>query len=341
MAPLKSLPDGQRLVLHLLLEDGRSYAEIAELLSIDRAAVRARTLAAFDAVGPPCEIPFERRALIVDYLAGQLPLRVAEEIRGHVSESASERAWVAAVRSELAPALSPPITDLPKPASTRPATNQQAPHTPVAAPAIPTEATPPTVEEPVFASTRRRAPRLSTPVLATNTVAIIAIGAVIVLLSSAGASPKHPSLRTTGRASGAGSSASSTAASTSTSTTKTSVHVLAHLKLASATPASKVTGIAEVLQDGSTKGLVVGARNVPPNTTHPPNAYAVWLYNSPTDARILGFVSPGVGKNGRLTTAGALPSDAGLYRTLIVTLETNGNPKTPGTIILRGTLAGL
>jgi hypothetical protein len=304
--------------------------------------VRARTLAAFDTVGPPSDIPFERRALIVDYLAGQLPLRVAEEIRGHVSESASERAWVAAVTSELAPALSPAISDLPKPASTRPTTaTQQAPHTPVAAPAIPTEATPPTVEEPVFASTRRRAPRLSTPVLATSTVAILAIGAVIVLLSSAGASPKHASLRTTGRASAAGSSTSSTAASTSTSTTKTSVHVLAHLKLASATPASKVTGIAEVLQDGSTKGLAIGARNVPPNTTHPPNAYAVWLYNSPTDARILGFVSPGVGKNGRLTTAGALPSDAGLYRTLIVTLETNGNPKTPGTIILRGTLAGL
>jgi DNA-directed RNA polymerase specialized sigma24 family protein len=40
MAPLKSLPDGQRLVLHLLLEDGRSYAEIAELLSIDRAATQ-------------------------------------------------------------------------------------------------------------------------------------------------------------------------------------------------------------------------------------------------------------------------------------------------------------
>jgi DNA-directed RNA polymerase specialized sigma24 family protein len=52
MAPLKSLPDDQRLVLHLLLEDGRSYAEIAELLSIDRAVVRARTLAAFDTVGP-------------------------------------------------------------------------------------------------------------------------------------------------------------------------------------------------------------------------------------------------------------------------------------------------
>src|ERR1019366_2960400 len=57
MAPLKSLPDGQRLVLHLLLEDGRSYAEIAELLSIDRAAVRARTLAAFDTGGPPIRHP--------------------------------------------------------------------------------------------------------------------------------------------------------------------------------------------------------------------------------------------------------------------------------------------
>jgi len=340
MTTLKRLSDDQRLMLHLLLEERRSYAEIAELLSIDRAAVRARTLAAYDTLGPPSNIPFERRALIVDYLAGQLPIPVAEEIRAHVSESASERAWVAAVTNELDPALSTSLTDLPKTDSTKPTANQQEPHARVAAPANPNEALPPDVEEPISRSTRRRVPRLSTPVLATSTAAILAIGAVIVVLSAAGASRKHASLRTTTRASEAVSS-TSTAASTPTSTTKTSVHVLAQIKLAPAASASKVTGIAEVLQQGSTKGLVIGAKNVAPNTKHPPNAYAVWLYNSPADARILGFVSPRVGKNGRLTTAGALPSNASRYRTMIVTLETHANPKTPGIIILRGTLAGL
>ena len=61
--------------------------------------------------------------------------------------------------------------------------------------------------------------------------------------------------------------------------------------------ASKAAGIAEVLNEGSADGVAIVAQNMPPNANKPPNAYAVWLYNSPTDAQILGFVNPGVGKH--------------------------------------------
>ena len=44
MATLDSLPADQRAVLQLVLRRGRSYDEIARLLSIDRAAVRERAL---------------------------------------------------------------------------------------------------------------------------------------------------------------------------------------------------------------------------------------------------------------------------------------------------------
>jgi len=47
MASLDDLPADQRAVLQLVLQRGRTYDEIARLLSIDRAAVRARALAAF------------------------------------------------------------------------------------------------------------------------------------------------------------------------------------------------------------------------------------------------------------------------------------------------------
>ena len=67
----------------------------------------------------------------------------------------------------------------------------------------------------------------------------------------------------------------------------------------------------------------------------------MWLYNSPTDAKILGFVNPGVSQTGKLSTAGGLPANASHYKHLIVTLETSANPKVPGTIILQGTLTGL
>jgi len=52
-------------------------------------------------------------------------------------------------------------------------------------------------------------------------------------------------------------------------------------------------------------------------------------------------VNPAVGKNGQLKTAGGLPTNASHYQKLLVTLETKSNPKTPGTIILEGTLTGL
>jgi len=73
MATVDSLPPDQRAVLQLVLQRGRSYDDIAELLSIDRAAVRQRALAALDALGPQTRLAPERRALITDYLLGQLP----------------------------------------------------------------------------------------------------------------------------------------------------------------------------------------------------------------------------------------------------------------------------
>ena len=96
-----------------------------------------------------------------------------------------------------------------------------------------------------------------------------------------------------------------------------------------------------LVRSNAANGIAIVAQNVTPNTTKPPNAYAVWLYNTPTDAKILGFVNPGVASNGRLSTAGGLPTNASHYKQLIVTLETSANPKTPGQIILQGTLTGL
>jgi hypothetical protein len=155
----------------------------------------------------------------------------------------------------------------------------------------------------------------------------------LILLLSGGSSHKNNVAAT--------SSATSTAAASKSSTTSTGARVVAQINLTPPTSGSKAAGIAEVLKEGANNGIAVVAQNVPPNTTKPPNAYAVWLYNSSTDSHILGFVNPGVGKNGRLSTAGGLPTNAAHYKQLIVTVETQANPKTPGTIILQGGLTGL
>lgn len=138
------------------------------------------------------------------------------------------------------------------------------------------------------------------------------------------------------------SSTSTSASSSTTSSSTTATKVLAQINLTPpASSHSKAAGIAEILKEGTTDGLAIVAQNVPPNTTRPPNAYAVWLYNSPTDAQILGFVNPGVGKSGRFSTATTLHGNPARYHQIIVTLETSATPKTPGRIILQGTITGL
>src|SRR5947209_14631519 len=103
MTSLDRLPADQRAVLELVLERGRSYDEIAKVLQVDRAGVRQRALAAFDALGPQTDIPPERRGLIADYLLGQLPERISDQVRDRIAGSPAERAWARILASQLAP----------------------------------------------------------------------------------------------------------------------------------------------------------------------------------------------------------------------------------------------
>jgi hypothetical protein len=162
-------------------------------------------------------------------------------------------------------------------------------------------------------------------------IAVVVI-VLIVVLASGGSSKKQPV--------GSTPSTTPTASATTTPTTSSTAKVIAQINLKPTAAGGKAAGIAEVLNEGSTDGIAIVAQNVTPNATHPPNAYAVWLYNSPTDAHILGFVNPAVGSSGRLSTAGGLPTNASHYKQLIVTVETSATPKTPGQIILSGPLSG-
>jgi hypothetical protein len=95
-------------------------------------------------------------------------------------------------------------------------------------------------------------------------------------------------------------------------------------------------GIAEIVRSGATETLAILAQQLHQNTKS--SAYAVWLFNSPADSHLLGFVSPPVTSNGRLRTEGALPPNAAHFRNVIVTLETQASPTAPGTIVLEGPL---
>jgi hypothetical protein len=374
MATLDSLPEDQRAVLSLVLQRGRGYDEIARMLSIDRAAVRERALAAFDALGPQTGIPHQRRALITDYLLGQLPGSVAAETRNRLAESASERAWARVVASELSPLASQPLPEIPSgagsPEPTAPVAGPQQPVAPGGGPSEPVHGPGAGAGAPLAgvgaaaaaAEADRSAeqdevrsalgqpppPPPDTPrssrlggiiLLVGGALLVVAVIAVVVLVVSSGGSSKHGNSNVAALSSGTTSTAASN--STTTSGTSTAATPVAALKLVSPHPKSKADGFAEVVKVGSNHGIEIVAQHITPNTTKPPNAYAVWLYNSSADAHLLGFVNPGVGKSGRLETAGGLPSNASHFKHVIITLETKADPKTPGAIVLSGPLTGL
>ena len=360
MASLETLPADQRAVLQMVLGRGRGYEEIGKMLSIDRAGVRDRALAALDALGPETSVPDLQRHLITDYLLGQLPAGVAEQTREHLSSSPTERAWARVVASELAPLASEPLPEIPSapaeaeriaPAEaeeTSPAEAEAAspaepepvaaggpepvggPEAPEASPtseaeqAEPKGARGPAAAEPTAAAPRRVS-RLGGAVLLGVGAAVV-IALVLVLVLTGGSSKKSNAAKPT------------TAASTTAAGAKTATPV-AQINLLSPSGTKTMAGIAEVLRQGSNTAIAIVGQGLPANSKH--NAYAVWLYNSTRDAQRLGFVNPGVGKNGRLETTGPLPTNAARFKQLLVTIETNANPKAPGQIILQGNLTGV
>lgn len=111
------------------------------------------------------------------------------------------------------------------------------------------------------------------------------------------------------------------------------------INLASPSGNTSTAAVAEVVKQGDKSAVAIVGHGLTPNTKH--DAYAVWLYNAPRDAVRLGFVNPGVGKNGRLATTGPLPTNASHYKQLVITIETNPDPQQPGPVILRGKLTGV
>lgn len=320
MASIDDLPADQRAVLELVLRRGRSYDEIGQLLSIDRAGVRQRALAALEALGPSTRIPPERRALITDYLLGALPQPVADQVREHLGQSASERAWARAVRGELQGIAEHPLPEIPDDAATTPRAEE-----PSAAPATAAAGAATGPEGEPRASSRRGGALL----LAGSAVVVVVVVVLLLVLPSGGTkhSTSHPRVAAAART------------GTTGTTGTTGAKILAQINLKPPTGSRSPVGIAEVLTAQGQLGVAIAAQGLAANSKHPPNAYAVWLYNSPTDSKILGFVNPAVGSNGQLKTAGGLPSNASHYQKLLVTLETKSNPKTPGAIVLEGPLS--
>jgi hypothetical protein len=344
MASIDNLPPDQRAVLQMVLGRGRGYDEIAKMLQIERADVRQRALRALDALGPGTRVPSERRALITDYLLGQLPEEASAETREELARSPSERAWARVIASELQPLAEGALPEIPAAAAAdangggarerEQVVSAGEPEAPAAA-AVPTAAAsePPRARDRGPRTVYRPSSRRGGAILLGLGAAVVIAVVVVLIATSGGSSHKsnRPASATIASTTAAGTT--STTAHSCNPQTSTTACPIAQINLRSPSSSSTI-GIAEILKKGNTTAIAIVAQGVPANTKH--DAYAVWLANSSSDALRLGFVNPGVGKNGRLQTAGGLPSNAARFKQLWITRETKPNPRQPGTVVLQG-----
>ncbi|HTU97268.1 MAG TPA: hypothetical protein VMF14_15580 [Solirubrobacteraceae bacterium] len=338
---LGQLPEGEVPEVRDLLADSPT----------DRAWARvvASELAPLTAGRPLPEIPVERSASREPDSPGAPELTAPQPSASAPiaglgpanAEDEPKRRWGRRRRQGAEPTPAPAPAEEPATPVSEPAVAASRPAAPASPPGGPSE--PPEAET-------RRSSRLGGALVLL--AGVIVVAAVLFFVLRGGHSKHSGSAGTSTAAPAASASATSTASTASsptgstptTSTSGTSASVVAQINLSppSSAKGSKMAGIAEVLNEGTSDGVAIVAQNVPPNKSKPrPDAYAVWLYNSAKDAKLLGFVNPSVGKNGRLSTAGGLPTNAKHYKELIVTLETTAKPKQPGSIVLQGAMTGL
>lgn len=345
---LAAIPPDQRAVLQLVLQQGRSYDDLAGLLGIEAETVRRRAHAALSSLGPGGTVDPGDEARITDFLLSQASGSEAAATRDLIAGEPAARAWAQAVSDQISELAPGGLPDLPGSAAAATGT----PPAPEPAPVAAREAEDEDDQDhdddrspysyfPDEGGGRSRRSRASAGSSSRLGGALLLGGvgivlAVILILVLSGGDDKKNSAGVDTTSTQASTTAA-TGASGATGTTAVPDPV-AQIQLRAA-DGSKAVGLAQVFARGKQRAVIVAGQGVQPG------AYALWLYNSQSDARLLGFVPARVGKDGRFVTQGALPTGAGKFKEMVITHEQVAGqnpaaPKTPGAVVLRGVLKG-
>jgi hypothetical protein len=361
--PLDALAPDQRAVVQLVLQRGRSYEQIAELLKISEDAVRARAHAGLSALAPDVELPADKLARISDFLLGQQEGKPRQATRRLLRENEAAATWATFVRASLEDVG--PVPELPAAAKGRTAAAEAAADEAGPAGAV-TEVDPPEdadedvpeAEPPALAARPRPAeaeppapaarprPRPRTrPVGATEPEGakaasssrlggalligggVIAIVVVVLVLFVFGGDD--------------GGDDPEPASATATPTASATPQAVGTIDLSGAN-GSKGRGVMTLYTSQGQLAFTLEGTNVPQNRQN--EAYAVWFTTPGGGSQRLGFAQP-VGKNGQLGTTGPRQEDLdkfpqwlSRYKQVVVSRERDGKAKKPGPIVLRGNL---
>jgi hypothetical protein len=306
MATFDQLSPEQRAIVELVLRQGKTYDELADMLNLPEPRVRELARDALVELAPVSVRGVEQdwRGQLADYVLGQQSGPEATATKGHLRRSEAARSWARSLLDSLEQFYE----------------NGSVPAIPEGERGRRAAAAP---REPRAREGGGGLAAAGDPVVRRRLLA--GAGALLLVLLIVLVWPVG--LLTGGDDDGGSSSASSTQTSQSTG---------AQNQATSDQPA----GIAIVVQRNGKKQLLVQAANLAPSGQS--EGYYVWLYNSPSDAKSLG--GQVTDRQGNYQALGSFPPDYKNYKFIDISRQQIGqdpNVKHSGNSVLRGPMPTL
>ena len=305
MATFDQLSADQRAIVELVLQRGKSYDELADLLDMSEDRVRELARAALVTLTPITanQVDSDWRGQLADYVLGQQTGPESTATKGHLRRSEAARAWTRSLLDSLDTLYEDGKDGMPSVPAGERATRERKPRR--------IEREEPAEKKPsrtraALSPAARDAVRRRRLLTAAAALAVVALVAVLL----------WPIGVLTGDDSGDKKESSS------------------------ATPAKqtgRTAGIAVIAQRGSQRQVIVQA-TLPPNRQR--EAYEVWLYNDQKDAKSLG--AQVTNAQGTYQGAGPLPTDYAKFKYIDVSREPiDQNRGHSGASVLRGKIPAL
>ncbi len=282
MATFDQLSAEQRAIVELVLQQQKSYDDLADMLGLPEERVRELARGALVDLAPVSARGVEEdwRGQLADYVLGQQSGAEATATKGHLRRSEAARTWTRSLLDSLEQLY----------------VNGSLPAVPEgergrrAAAGARTGAGAPLASEPTSPAVKRRRLIAAAAAAVAALLLIVLVWPVGVL--TGGDEESEPAAAGGNAASSQGEAAGQTAG-------------------------GRPAGIAIVVEQRGKRQLLVQAANLDPSEER--QAYEVWLYNSQGEARSLG--GQVTDRQGTYQAVGALPSDFADYRFIDVSLE--------------------
>jgi hypothetical protein len=300
MATFDQLSDEQRAILELLLRRGQSYKDLSGKLDMPEARVRELARDALTELAPVTArgIDDDWRGQLSDYVLGQQAGPESTATRGHLRRSEAARSWARSLLDSLDGLYGDGVPSIPD-AERGGAKRREAAPVKEKEPKQPREPKQPLSPEAAAVVKRRRL------IGAGSILAVLLLVAVL--------------LWPIGVLTGGGSDSSKPAASGK-----------------NAAAVNKNTqGQAVIATQAGKNQILVSAVGLKPSTQK--EAYQVWLYNSQSDAKSLGFAA--ANSQGQLQGGATLPANYRRYKFIDISREpVDKNAAHSGDSVLRGVL---